>query len=79
MLGPAFPLRRGLCYNSMMKWPRWYPTRADILSGLFVLAILGLSALAMTRRQGENVRFGPGWNCTAIPQSEPICIKNVSR
>ena len=66
-----------LCYNQRMKWPQWYPTRADVMGLLFVVALLCLIATAaiLGPQQRTNAGFGPDWDCTAVPKGEPICIK----
>jgi hypothetical protein len=62
-----------------MKWPHWYPTWADRIGILFVVALLGVVAAAavMGPQQRTNSGFGPDWDCKVVPQSEPICIKKL--
>jgi hypothetical protein len=62
-----------------MKWPHWYPTWADMIGILFVVALLGVVAAAavMGPQQRTNSGFGPDWDCKVVPQSEPICIKKL--
>src|SRR5229473_2755316 len=83
----SFTLRRccppqpaPLCYNPGMKWPQWYPTRADVMGILFVVALLCFFAAAAVlgpqqRTNATNAGFGPDWDCTVVPQGGPICIK----
>jgi len=69
-----------LWYNQRMKWPQWYPTRADVIGVLFVVALLGVVAVAAIKgpqQRTNNAGFGPDWDCTAVPNSEPICIKKI--
>jgi hypothetical protein len=72
-----------LCYNQKMKWPQWYPTRADIMGVLFAAAIICLFAFAVIRfpdlqQRRTNAGFGPDWDCTVVPKGEPICIRKPS-
>jgi hypothetical protein len=66
-----------------MKWPQWYPTRADLLGIFFAAVVVCLFAFAMIRapypRLGQtNAGFGPDWECTDLPQGGPVCIKKLS-
>ena len=70
-----------LWYNQRMKWPHWYPTCADIVGVLFVVALLGVVAAAAImgpQQRTNNAGFGPDSECKAVPQSEPICVKKLS-
>jgi hypothetical protein len=60
-----------------MKWPQWYPTRADIFGGLFVVLLLCVCAVAaiIGPLQRTNAGFGSEWDCKVIPKSEPICVR----
>jgi hypothetical protein len=63
-----------------MKWPQWYPTRADIIGVLLVVGIVCLSAFVLIRfpnlqQPRANAGFGPDWECTPVPSGEPVCIK----
>ena len=69
-----------LGYNQRMKWPHWYPTRADVIGVLFVVALLCVVAAAAVlgpQQRTNNAGFGPNWECKAVPNSEPICIKKI--
>jgi hypothetical protein len=63
-----------------MRWPQWYPTRADVLGILFVLVVGCIFAFVTIRfpniqQRNVNAGFGPDWDCTAVPNGEPICVK----
>jgi hypothetical protein len=64
-----------------MKWPQWYPTRADIMGVLFAVVLLFSVAVAaiLGPQQRTNFGFGPDWDCKVVPKSEPICIKKPAR
>ena len=65
-----------------MRWPQWYPTRADVVGVLLVLIIACLFAFSVIRFpnfQQPNTGFGPDWDCTFVPKGEPICIKKPGR
>jgi hypothetical protein len=59
----------------------WYLKRGDVLSALFVLALLCLLAFIYTRFPGVKgaTGFGPDWDCIGVPKGEPICMKKVAR
>jgi hypothetical protein len=64
-----------------MRWPQWYPTRADITGILFALLLAGLFAFVVARfpnfhRAGG---FGPDWDCKVMPKGDPVCIKKPVR
>jgi len=63
-----------------MKWPHWYPTRADVMGVLFAVALLGAAAVAaiMGPQMRTNAGFGPEWDCTSNARGEPICIKRLA-
>jgi hypothetical protein len=64
-----------------MRWPHWYPTRADILGILFALIVVGLCAFVVVRfplfRRATG--FGPEWDCTVMPKGDPVCTKKLNR
>jgi len=64
-----------------MRWPHWYPTRADILGILFALVVIGVSASLLMRFPSVHhaTGFGPDWDCKSVPNSEPVCIKKTGR
>jgi hypothetical protein len=69
-----------LWYNQRMKWLQWYPTRADVIGALFVVALLSNVAAAAVlgpQQRTNNAGFGLDWECKAVPNSEPICIKKI--
>jgi hypothetical protein len=39
---------------------------------VFVFAVIRFSDL---QQRKTNAGFGPEWDCTVVPQGEPICIK----
>jgi hypothetical protein len=49
------------------------------MSALFVAALLGACAVAaiVGPQQGTNAGFGPDWDCTAVPNGEPVCIRKM--
>jgi len=60
-----------------MRWPRWYPTRVDILGLLVALVVVGLFAIVVVRFPylQRATGLGPDWDCNAMPKGEPACIK----
>jgi hypothetical protein len=58
-----------------MRWPPWYPTRADIMGILFAVVVLGLFALAVVQFPHQGTGFGPDWDCRVMPKGDPVCIK----
>ena len=72
-------------YNPAMKWPRWDPDLAGNIKTLLLLAIIvGGLAVALLYYpagpwQNPNNGFGPDWECTPHPNSEPTCIKKLGR
>jgi hypothetical protein len=60
-----------------MRWPQWYPTRADILGIVFVLVIVGLFAVIVVRFPSfqQATGFGPDWDCKVMPKGDPVCVK----
>jgi hypothetical protein len=57
--------------------------RGDVLGAAFVLVLLVVLAfLAVAFPTGvrrTNAGFGPEWECTLVPNSEPICVKRIDR
>jgi len=47
---------------------------------LFAVVLLCVVAVAAMwgPQQRTNAGFGPEWDCKAVPQGEPICIKKPS-
>jgi hypothetical protein len=64
-----------------MKWP-WPPLRrGDILGIAFVLAILGgfvVLAAGFPNFSQRATGFGPDWDCTPMPQGDPVCVKKTN-
>jgi hypothetical protein len=58
-----------------MRWPHWYPTRADILGILFVLVVICVFVFAVTGSNHRATGFGPDWDCQVMPKGDPVCIK----
>jgi hypothetical protein len=50
---------------------------AFVLVLLVVLAFLAVAFPTGVRR--TNAGFGPEWECTLVPNSEPICVKRIDR
>jgi hypothetical protein len=68
-----------------MNWLRWNPDLAGNVKTLLLLAVI-VGALAAVLlyypagpRQNSNNGFGADWECTPHPNSEPTCIKKLSR
>jgi hypothetical protein len=64
-----------------MRWPHWYPTRSDILTILFVLVLVCFCAVILVRFPlfTQRTGFGPDWDCTVVPQGDPVCTKKLGR
>lgn len=66
-------------------WPWLPPSRGDIIALAIgvALTIVLLYSLIVPRPYflwiwwNANRGFGPEWDCSYVPQSEPICIKRV--
>jgi hypothetical protein len=62
-----------------MRWPRPYPTRGDVMGILFIVVLLGLISSSFfywfPNSKPINYGFGPDWDCTLVPNGQPICIK----
>jgi len=70
------------CYAAHMDWLRWHlwPHRAVIVTAAIIAAsfvVLWSIAPADDRLLQGNNGFGPEWDCTAHPQSDPTCIKKL--
>ena len=45
---------------------------------LFIVVLLGLISLGFswfTNSKPNNYGFGPDWDCTPVPNGQPICMK----
>lgn len=67
-----------------MRWPWPYPRRGDVKGILFIVVLLGLisSGFFYRFRNYEwpiNYGFGPEWDCTLVPNGQPICIKKLGQ
>ena len=64
-----------------MRLGPWVPSRGEVLGLLFALVVIGLALFVLV--QYPNFRtatgFGPDWDCTRIPNGDPICVKKVAR
>jgi hypothetical protein len=53
--------------------------RGEFRAILLALALLVALALIAIRSHGfflgSNAGFAPGWECTQVPNSEPVCVK----
>jgi hypothetical protein len=62
--------------------PRPYPTRGDVMGILFIVVLLGLISLGFswfTNSKPNNYGFGPDWDCTLVPNGQPICVKKLGQ
>jgi hypothetical protein len=69
-----------------MKWHWFWHTlgRGDVLGVAFVLVLLVVLAFLAVAfptgvRRTTNAGFGPEWDCTLVPQGDPICVKRIVR
>jgi hypothetical protein len=65
-----------------MDWLRWHleQHKAVIITAAIVaafMAVLSLLPPSYDGLRGANNGFGPDWECTSNPQSEPTCIKKL--
>ncbi len=63
-----------------MIWRRPLPTRAEILSVVFVIVVVMVVIVAAVEfpypySASSNYGFGPGWRCQDPGRGEPVCIK----
>ena len=65
---------------SVMDWLRWqWQQHWVVILASGLIAALFVAAFAWRPGKKPNMApgFGPGWECTYHPQSEPTCIKKV--
>lgn len=61
----------------------WLPLRlSDIKAIVLGLALVGAVAFLAIRfgnvpQQRANAGFGPDWQCTAVGQGDPVCVKKT--
>jgi hypothetical protein len=67
--------------DQKMRWPQWYPTRADIMGILFALVVACLLVFVTVRFPyfHHATGFGPDWDCKVMPKGDPVCIKKPIR
>jgi hypothetical protein len=67
--------------RSKVRWPQWYPTRADIMGILFAFVVACIFAFVVVRFPffHQATGFGPNWDCKVMPKGDPICTKKPSR
>ncbi|OAE97662.1 hypothetical protein AYJ54_34545 [Bradyrhizobium centrolobii] len=60
-----------------MKWPQWYPTRADIIGISIALAVACIFVFVVVGFPNfhQATGFGPDWDCKAMPKGDPVCVK----
>jgi hypothetical protein len=69
--------------REQMKW-RWLPPSKGDLAAI-ILAVLFASLAVFTLVRPPNYGrmwhhgFGPEWDCSYLPESEPVCIKKPAR
>jgi hypothetical protein len=71
---PAF------CKVFMKSWPWVPPGRGDILAfllGAAFLVVILLAYIFVPSPRPIASGFGPEWDCVAIPQGDPVCIKKA--
>jgi hypothetical protein len=75
-----FPDERGRL-DRKMRWPQWYPTRADVVGILFALVLICISAFVLMRFPSvhQATGFDPDWDCKSVPNGEPVCMKKPGR
>jgi hypothetical protein len=53
-----------------------------VIGVLFILVLLFLIAFGFywfPNSKPNNNGFGPDWDCTPVPNGQPICIKKLGR
>jgi hypothetical protein len=64
-----------------MRWPLPYPKRGDVMGILFIVVLLCLIACSFYGfpTSKPNNGFGPDWDCTPVPNGQPICVKKLGQ
>jgi len=52
--------------------------RAILLAIAFAAAALVVAIYVGFPPAGNSTSFGPGWECTQVPNGQPVCVKKVS-
>jgi hypothetical protein len=62
-----------------MNWSQWQLAewKAVIFGALLLAAVLIVVVLFPANVKNTAPGFGPDWECTSHPQSEPTCIKKL--
>jgi hypothetical protein len=59
-------------------WPWLPPGRAELVAialGIALLAAVLFAMLKLPNFGSSSHGFGPDWDCTAVPNSEAVCVK----
>jgi hypothetical protein len=56
---------------------QWHSIRGVIFAALLLAAVLAVMLWFPANVRNAAPGFGPDWECTSHPQSEPTCIKKV--
>jgi hypothetical protein len=65
-----------------MRWPWPYPARGDVKGVLCIVVLLCLIAFSVywfANSKPNNNGFGGDWDCTPVPNGQPICIRKLGR
>jgi len=68
-----------LCYAVRVNWQRWQfaEYKGAIFGVLLLAAVLLVLVWFPANVRNTAPGFGPDWECTSHPQSEPTCIKKI--
>jgi hypothetical protein len=61
-------------------WPWLPPSGAELVAiaiGIGLLAAVLLAMLKLPNFGSSSHGFGPDWECTAVPNSEAVCVKRL--
>lgn len=64
-----------------VNWPYQLPPKETIGIVLLLIVLVALGGYVCPKclYADINFGFGAGWKCLAVPQGEPVCVKDQSK